>query len=369
MNLEERIHASGPKKILSIDGGGIRGVISIEVLRKIEALLREVCAGDNFVLADYFDYIAGNSTGAIIAAGLSLGWSVDKLGRFYLEQGKVMFDPANPFHRPRYRYEDEKLAEKLRTEFGADVTLGSDEVKTLLMLVMRNASTDSPWPVSNNPNAKYNDRRHSDCNLDLPLWQLVRASTAAPLFFPPEVVEIGAQEFVFVDGGVTPYNNPAFQAFIMATAEPYRLQWPTGEDKLLLVSVGTGTCPKPDATLDPSDMHHLYTLKSLPSALIYAALNEQDLLCRVFGKCLCGDPLDREVGNLIGTKGPVDPKLFTYLRYNAELTPEGLQRLGVRDIPPENVRRLDSVDHVKDLQRVGQAVANCVEKAHFKGFV
>ena len=60
---------------------------------------------------------------------------------------------------------------------------------------------------------------------------------------------------------------------------------------------------------------------------MFAALNEQDFLCRVFGKCLAGDPLDREVGDMIGKRGPVWPKLFTYLRYNAELTRAGLEGL------------------------------------------
>jgi patatin-like phospholipase/acyl hydrolase len=79
--------------------------------------------------------------------------------------------------------------------------------------------------------------------------ELVRASTAAPTFFPPEVVVFGANtareySFVFVDGGVTTYNNPAFLAFQMATARPYGMNWKTGTDKLLVVSVGTGAAPK-----------------------------------------------------------------------------------------------------------------------------
>ena len=81
------------------------------------------------------------------------------------------------------------------------------------MMVMRNATTDSPWPLSNNPKAKYNDAARADCNLKLPLWQLVRASTAAPTYFPPEVVRVG-RDFIFVDGAVTMYNNPAFQLFL-----------------------------------------------------------------------------------------------------------------------------------------------------------
>ena len=170
------------------------------------------------------------------------------------------------------------------------------------MIVLRNATTDSPWPVSSNPRAKYNDIAvcGKDSNLHLPLWQLVRASTAAPTFFPPEVINVGPHQFVFVDGGVTMYNNPAFQLFLMATSEPYRLCWPTGEDRMLLISVGTGASANANKNLSPREMNLIYNASNIPSALMAAALHEQDFLCRIFGKCLAGDPLDREVGDVIG---------------------------------------------------------------------
>jgi patatin-like phospholipase/acyl hydrolase len=374
MNLEQKINQDGPKKILALDGGGIRGMITVEILKKLEDLLRQETGGkQKFVLADYFDYISGTSTGAIIAAALSLGWSVDKIRKFYLESGEQMFDKASLLKRFKYQYEDEALKKMLQKEFGAKTTLGSDKLKTLLMMVMRNSTTDSPWPVSNNPGAKYNARKRKDCNLDLPLWQLVRASTAAPVYFPPEKVRIGRNDFVFVDGGITTYNNPAFQTFLMATLGPYKLEWETGEDKLLIVSIGTGTSPDANADLSPNQMNLLYNASSLPSALMFAALNEQDLLCRTFGKCLCGDELDREVGDLMDEKGtmkrPVTAPLFTYARYNAELSRDGLDKLGLNGIQPEDVQKLDSVAHIKELQKVGQAVARKVTKEHFGKFV
>jgi patatin-like phospholipase/acyl hydrolase len=369
MSLTDKIQAGSKKKILALDGGGIRGILSVEILAEIEKLLREKLGKDEkFVLADYFDFIAGTSTGGIIAACLSWGMPVSRVRNFYLENGKEMFDKASILKRHRYKFEDEKLSKRLQQEFEGQ-SLGSDRLKTLLMLVMRNASTDSPWPVSNNPAAKYNDIKRDDCNLNLPLWQLVRASTAAPTYFPPEVVQIGKKEFIFVDGGITMYNNPAFQAFLMATVEPYSLNWPAGEDKLLVVSIGTGTSPDANADLEPGEMNLLYNASSLPSALMFAALNEQDFLCRVFGKCLAGDPLDREVGDMIGKRGPVQPKLFTYVRYNAELTPAGLKALGLEDVEPANVQQLDSVEFIGDLQRVGKSVASQNVKAeHFAGF-
>lgn len=375
-HVEEKITAAGPKKILALDGGGIRGMMTVEILASIEDRLRTTLGrGADFVLADYFDFVAGTSTGAIIATCIALGIPMKDIRDFYINSGEAMFDKAFVLKRFRYKYEDEKLAGKLREILGKDsegkdITLGSDKLRTVLMMVMRNATTDSPWPLSNNPWAKYNDRTRPDCNLNLPLWQLVRASTAAPVYFPPEVITMGAREFIFVDGGITTYNNPAFQAFLMATLEPYRMNWPTGEEKLLVVSIGTGTSPQANENLDPSDMNLLYNAGSIPSALMFAALNEQDLLCRVFGKCLAGDILDREIGDLIGVKGPVSPRLFTYLRYNAELTPEGLAALGLPDIKPENVQKLDSVKYIKDLQRIGQAVAaRKVSIDHFKPFL
>ena len=129
-----------------------------------------------------------------------------------------MFDKSSLLERLHHRYESEPLARLLREELGSeegggDITLGSDRLETLLMLVMRNATTDSPWPVSNNPHALFNDRSRDDSNLAIPLWQLVRASTAAPVYFPPECVRVGKREFLFVDGGITCHNNPRVPGF------------------------------------------------------------------------------------------------------------------------------------------------------------
>jgi hypothetical protein len=61
--------------------------------------------------------------------------------------------------------------------------------------------------------------------------------------------------------------------------------------------------------------------------------------------------------------------MFTYLRYNAELTRDGLVELGLPDVRPEDVQRLDSVDHIGDLQRVGARAALVVAPEHFAGFL
>jgi hypothetical protein len=365
-----RVETPGPKKLLALDGGGIRGVLSLEVLAAIESMLRSELGGsDEFVLADYFDYVAGTSTGAVIAAGLASGMRVDELRRLYSEHGAEMFDKAFLLRRFRYHYDSSRLRGLLQRTFGAETTFGDDRLRTLLMLVLRNATTDSPWPLSNNPGARFNQPGRPDNNLELPLWQLVRASTAAPTFFPPEVVSVGERDFVFVDGGVTMYNNPAFQLFLMATLPAYGLGWPTGEDRLLLVSIGTGTAPKADDRLRPDDMNLLFNAGSVPAALMAAALNEQDLLCRVFGRCRHGAVLDQEVGDLRDDDGGlVQPRLLTYLRYNADITRSGLDELGLPDVRPDAVQRLDSVENIADLQRIGMRVGLQVDRRHFAGF-
>lgn len=373
VDLKTRLARKGPRKLLAVDGGGIRGVLSLQILAEIERLLIERSGRRDYRLADYFDYVAGTSTGGIIAAGISLGMSVREILNFYRKNGAAMFDKAGILSRLKFQYNSEPLALQLQQVFGKATTLGAPELETLLLLVMRNATTDSPWPISNNPYAKYNDPAHAACNLRFPLWQLVRASTAAPTFFPPEVIDCGGKPFIFVDGGVTMYNNPVFQMFLMATVDRFWAKapadsrgWKTGVDEMLVVSVGTGTSPGENYSLRPEEMNLLFNATTIPSALMYAALNEQDFLCRIFGDCVAGSPLDREVGDMTSSRGPLQTKLFRYARYNAELTPEGLAGIGCSDIAPASVQKLDSIDALESLQRVGKAVATQRVKAeHF----
>jgi hypothetical protein len=223
--------------------------------------------------------------------------------------------------------------------------------------------------LSNNPGAKFNDPRLPDNNLLLPLWQLVRASTAAPTFFAPESIAIGDKKFVFIDGGITTYLNPSFRLFLMATLDVYGLGWQAGEKEMLLVSVGSGTNPHANDNLRPRDMNLYFNAYSIPAALMYASLMEQDMLCRVFGRSRHAPPIDLEVGDLQTGKGALDQRLFTYVRYNTELSAQGLADLDLADVRPADVQLMDSIDHIDDLQRVGAAAGQQVSPTHFAGFL
>src|SRR5438045_7941289 len=117
-----------PKRLLSIDGGGLAGLIPAEALILIEKQLDDI-TGKQLPLCDRFDLIGGTSTGAILAAGLALGLSAKQLRDFYLQFGKEIFTKVWFGERFWHSYSDAKLAKHLKEVFG-DVTLGSDRLRT-----------------------------------------------------------------------------------------------------------------------------------------------------------------------------------------------------------------------------------------------
>jgi patatin-like phospholipase/acyl hydrolase len=361
--------------------------MTIEILLKLEGDLRDTLHKPDLVLSDYFDLISGTSTGAIVASCLSAGMSMKEIKCFYVDSGDAMFDKAYFWKRFKYKYEDEALAQKIRevlnVALGYDkdakpVLLGDKNLKTLLMMVMKNHTTDSPWPVTNNPHAKYNNRERKDCNLNLPLWQLVRASTAAPTYFPPEVVKFAKGtadewEFIFVDGGITSYNNPSFLAFQMATAKPYGINWETGVDKLLIVSVGTGSAPQVQLEMNENKMHLIHSATTVPTSLMNASSAGWDMACRTLGYCRFGAEIDREFGSMVSKEGESNwtgEKLFSYLRYDPDVSKKGLNELGLSDINPENIQELDAIEYMSQMQEVGKRYADkYVSLEHLGAFI
>jgi uncharacterized protein len=364
---------NAPKRrhVLALDGGGIRGVFSLEILARMEQLLREKTGRPDFVLAEHFDMIAGTSTGAIIAAFLSWGEPVSRIQDFYKTEARRIFVRA-PLWRLRRGILDERyLTAFLKGFFVEDdstaALLGSGRLRTLLLLVMRNASTSSAWPVTNNPAAVFNSRRRSDgapnpeCNLNLPLWQLVRASAAAPAYFPPEVVQLGERRHEFIDGGITAYNNPAFIAFLTATLPQYRIQWPAGPEYLSVVSVGTGQARRPPNPWLRRWFNLLSHALAVPDGLMDAIAREQDVLCRAIGDCVFGASLDAELGDMVKAPAPW-PKQFTYVRYNREFTEpeiEGAERQSAGSFGLSDVRLMDF------LCATGAEYARNVKLEHF----
>jgi hypothetical protein len=276
----------------------------------------------------------------------------------------------------RSRYRDGPLRRQLVEFFGADRTLGDPELRSLLLIVLHNAVTDSPWPLSNCTEAKYNRAERAlldppDRNLDLPLATLIRGSTAAPVYFPPEPLRVGAHDFLFQDGGVTPFNNPALILFLMATLPEYGLGWPVGETKLLLVSVGTGSTAAAHPGLLATKVWIGFQAKTLPGIFMTGASVSQDLICRALGRTRAGDPIDVEFGDRTDLDGIAGTNYFTYLRYNADLSTCALNQAGITDPHAQHrLRKLDAVDSIPQLQTLGKRVGATIQlDPHLAGFL
>ncbi|WP_448639710.1 patatin-like phospholipase family protein [Geodermatophilus sp. URMC 63] len=363
---EERQSASGPKRLLALDGGGIRGVLTLEVLARLEEQLRQQRSDRDLVLADVFHYFAGTSTGAIIAAALAMGQPVEQIQERYTTLGRKVFRKRLLPMRLRSMYRDGPLTEELEDFFGTGTTLGDPRFRSLLLLVLHNTVTDSPWPLSNCTQAKYNraDRYLNpvpDRNLDLPLSTLVRGSTAAPVYFPPQRLRVGARDFLFQDGGMTPFNNPALLLFLMATLPEYGLCWPAGEKDLLVVSVGTGSAAAMHPGLRPRQVDLLFNASNFPGVFMRGASVGQDLVCRSLARTRAGEEIDREFGRRLDAVAPGGRNLFTYVRYDADLSDESLATLGISSRDASRLRKLDAVSAISQLREVGRSVAARVD--------
>ncbi len=246
---QARLHAPGPKRILALDGGGTRGIVTIAFLEKIESLLAEATGrGKDFRLCEFFDLIGGTSVGSMLATMLAMGDRVADIKQRFLAWAPEIFAGRQTLIGVR-RFDARQLVNRVRGVVGGGTTLGTDKLKTGLAIVTKRVDTGAVWVMCNNDRLKYfNDGPRQGNgppewigNHSYNLAQLVRASTAAPYHFTPVDIDISdGRSGVFVDGGVSPHNNPALLMFLMATVDGYKLNWQTGADKLLIISVGTG---------------------------------------------------------------------------------------------------------------------------------
>lgn len=208
------------KRVLAIDGGGIRGLIPAVVCFNLEHL-----AG--CPIHQLFDLIAGSSTGAIIALGLSIapeGKSAHSLVELYKDDGPHIFEhPRRFMHKlGGPKYSNGKMKDVLAKHFG-DSRLSQAIVEVLVTaydLRMRCPVYFSRSKAKRKAGADYLIR------------DIAMGTSAAPTYFPP--VKVG--NHVVIDGGVVA-NNPACAAYAHA-----KKLWP--DEEILLVSLGTGTLTK-----------------------------------------------------------------------------------------------------------------------------
>jgi hypothetical protein len=328
----------GPKRILALDGGGVKGVLTLGLLKAIEGELRRRSGDPNFVLADYYDLIGGTSTGGIIAAGLALGQSVEALIAMYLDLGPAVFGKqigdGNIF---RNKFDSKALRRALEPVLGRR-TLGSPDLKTGFAIHAKRIDTGSAWVLTNNPRGKYFDPADGDGgmipNKRYRLIDLVQASAAAPTFFDEIVIPIAyddkdkvIQRASFVDGAVGANNNPSMQMLLLALLKGYGFGWRAGAGNLMMTSVGTGLRrPEVDGDTFHAKAPALRGVDSLRS-MIYDTQIQGIVLLQALSEPALPWKINSEIGDMGGDR----------------ITPEPLldfQRIDVRlDRKPPPVRR------------------------------
>ena len=210
---------NSPFRVLSLDGGGMRGIYTASLL---ENYSREIAKrekrGQSLDIGAGFHLIVGTSTGGIIAAALAAGKPIGKIKELYLEHGKKIFpDPFDQDKWKRWAFRNRKTAsgnaqalrKALKEVFG-DMTFGDlyEQRGIMLCLPAVNMASNAPR-VFKTPHGTY------QLDSDLPLVDACLATSAAPIVLPLASVTWpdDAGETTFVDGGLFA-NNPALIGLI-----------------------------------------------------------------------------------------------------------------------------------------------------------
>ena len=355
-----------PKRILALDGGGIRGALTLGFLEKIETILRDREGNPNLLLCDYFDLIGGTSTGAIIAAGLSIGMSAGDIKELYLNIGDKIFGEKysffkHPVKRIKAAYSFEPLERALAEVFG-NITMGGDEIKTGLCVVTKRADTLSTWPILNHPKGKY-----FKYNKNMLLRQVVRASAAAPSYFMAQQIDVGDNQIAtFVDGGVSLANNPGLQLFLIATLKEFPYRWQLGEENLSLVSIGTGTYTKRYDAKKIAGKNLLGWAQMIPELFMEDANYLNQTILQYLSNSPTARTIDSEILDLKDDLLTEKPALH-YVRYNVLLEENELNGLGLNfnQKQLESLRKMDEAKNKDTLYDIGsKAAAKFIKPEH-----
>ena len=285
-------------KILSLDGGGIRGVLSAKILQQIEKTLWNK---KQQRLHEYFDLIAGTSTGSILAAGIACQMDADQLIDFYIDFGKDIFLWDVRWQRkyrllsrfignhalyPHERGENKGLANVLKKnlKFKSEPPENSTIIETpkiseipsphLLILAYDVLSRNTTWFSNNSPE---DPREWYD---DIELWKICTASASAPTFFPPYKLyhPKKKEDLTHIDGGVSA-NNPALSAIAHALLiEKEKRQLKLSD--IAVLSIGTGQTTRPFTYEEVKKWGQFGWIRNLPDIFLNPSAQNSEAICK-----------------------------------------------------------------------------------------
>jgi predicted acylesterase/phospholipase RssA len=284
-------------RILSLDGGGVRGIVELTILQQIE---REL--GGGLYIQDFFDLIVGTSTGGIIALGLgACGRSVDKCISSFWSLCEKAFTKRKGIGFPgieffvsasnHSKFETRPLESALQNFYGEGLLFGgpqhkleSAELRRLTKVAVTMTTTSGSVVVAGNYNRhnnaedlSYRFYRSEKPDNEMKVWEAARATSAAPRIFKPFFHSNSGQSYQ--DGAIY-YNNPVDIAML-----EQRLIWPESQDRHpdILLSIGTGYNPATEprdsrSTSKPSTwgvLSHMRGLAKIGIDHVHNSLNSE----------------------------------------------------------------------------------------------
>ncbi|KAK1752635.1 hypothetical protein QBC47DRAFT_389002 [Echria macrotheca] len=251
------------RRVLSIDGGGVRGIVSLSILSAIEQKL-----GGEIPISELFDLVGGTSVGGLAALGLVLkNWKAKHTVDMLTKLSREAFTPHSQWNlvqlfkhaKTGATYRTETLENAIQAAFGkpgqvpllssmgeksdgqrkrvfVTTTTEGGELGTILTNYTRpsgNGSKTETTQASKPHECSYDFEANYRVGREMKVWQAARATSAAPLYFEPMITADG---YEYWDGGLF-FNNPA-----LAASQEAELLWPaTAKRPDILLSVGNGT--------------------------------------------------------------------------------------------------------------------------------
>jgi len=331
-------------RILSLDGGGIRGIIPATVVAYIEKEIQERKGNPDLRIADFFDMIVGTSTGGLLTCfylkpnpeegGPNTEFPASKALEVYTKEGYDIFNKSKKAGWLGFRqlwnatgYDPTYLEQTLQRYFkepdGKTDMMLSKMVKPCTVTTY-NMNTKSSFFLRSSDATRQDDPR------DYKVWEALRSTSAAPTYFPPaEIYNYAkpvneANKLYNLDGGVFA-NNPT----ICAYAEARNMKFPDrgvefpGASQMLILSIGTGGGNFALDNLQKSGSWSVVKwAKSIPNIMMDGSIDTTDYqLKQIY------DTLNKEHQD-------------SYLRVDVPKASRNIYSSDMADASPENINKL-----------------------------
>ena len=367
-------------KILSLDGGGIRGVLSAQLLKQVETTIQEK-KGQK--LHEYFDLVAGTSTGSILTAGIACQMTVEEMIKIYLDHGKNIFlDSIRKQRKWRvvsqmvgsnvlYPHEDgeQGLAKILENQLIHKTLNRTPKISEIvnpdiLIPAYDVYSRNTTWFCNNHADRDNGFDSNAPAWYDhLELWKICTASASAPTFFPPYELPYNADKGLpHIDGGVS-CNNPS----LVAIAHALLTQKKNGLtlNDIAVLSIGTGNTSRPYEYEEVKEWGALGWIQNLANIFMNPAAKNSEDICLQILESSGGDNLRLNFDlneQLEGERQPgrIRPVLKKpYNKYIAE----------VKNIQKEISEDIDNPDNCDILMEAAECYLDCGQTYYKEGWV